>query len=508
MSTGQKLLFGFALGGILTLLLHPGSSRLMVYSATASDLQEVFRSHPYLQQPLELSPIPKSQNLLSMYADAQRVARRLLEIQPVPTPQDWKIAEDFFTWATVADPDNALWSQLSAAVLSRRKNPAALEQWHRAAKKTRWQTGQEELCSMLWQDIGAAEGSIMAWQGVLALTLCREDAARFIAAQCEPLSISSLRARYDGLLNCGMIFATAKSFQSGRAAGELANYLVFNGKPPAGRAALKQTEETRASLLGVIGRTFGSDAAQIALRQIHRLDSWENYLQPAQVEAASQLRRTKAQAILTATLPSALLAGTLVLGVFAAIGAALSRAFGRTIHANSAVVYAVGGAASVALFLQTGAPLLGVWSLVITAIVGAPVDVAKALPLELSKLERMLLHSLGIAILGLFAAALIARSVPAKYLAVGITSQPFGYLALLAATFAIPFGALAGRSRSRPVLFSVGQAVQRVGLAGACVGMLLTVVAAPFCMYLDSENRAFVKSWIENEPQTFRAGEP
>src|SRR5438552_1234704 len=118
MTSAQRLAVGFALGGALTLLLHPGSRQLMIYCLQRDKVSGVLQTNPISSGPTELFPPGdvKGMPLREMFLTAFRISQRLNRYPKNKRSPDLAIARRFSEQAERLDADNSFWPQFSAAL--------------------------------------------------------------------------------------------------------------------------------------------------------------------------------------------------------------------------------------------------------------------------------------------------------------------------------------------------------------------------------------------------------
>jgi hypothetical protein len=508
MTFSQKLFVGFILGGVLTLLLHPVSRQIMLYSFRKSGIERAVRANPLATEPLELFP-PTDANQMSreeLFLTAYRIARRLNNPAIVPAKADLAVSIRFAQAASAKEPDNAYWPQYGAAVARiARDDGASATFWQDATNKIGWDAGERQLLANAWNDFAAAERGKLAWQGILALSYAGHDPVKLITDQFMNLKGQSVLDRYRTLVNAREILDGTRSFDAGNRAANMANLAVFGTRTPLDSMERRQMQEVRSAFPGKVGALTNSEASRVARQSLQAVESWNAYTQESEAYAGSARARLRVETLLTAALPSALLFASLVMGVVACLGTILVTTLQGVINPDRRLIYIVCIIGAALVVWQTSLYMLGGWVLALGVVLSVPVEVAKDTGAEWNPLDKLAIRLAAILALGFFVAWLVFRSSPARmFFQGGIEPKAYFLIACIVVSFIIPVAALSARIKERPLLATIGESVRRVGLTGALLGLGLVVISAPLAIYRDAQNSAFVERWIQNETVAFR----
>jgi hypothetical protein len=514
MAGWQRVAVGFALGGVITLLLHPGSRGLMLYVLQADRIKKAEASSAFASEPLELFPPLRSNTMdvKSRFLTAYRIARRLNTPKVTANKNDCDVAYAFASQAIASHPDNAYWEHFAASMAIRGGNiPQFEEHWERALRHGRWDDGVSALTEDLWAQYAAAEGKQFAWQGVRAMAFASPEPARFILMSAAPRVYDSLEARGQAVLSAGLILRNATSFATGDVAVILANVAIFG---PKSTSAMDRREyvATRGRLVSDIGAKQGESAGRRMRAKLNEMESWENFVSPGQNAARSTRRWMSFETVATASLPSALLFASMVFGAIALAAKLLEELTSSIPHVSPAPVVLAAVVAAAAAYSIWGSALLGIWVLVAISTLALPMTVGKAETLDWHGKAALWIRFVCLFALLLAVAGLIAGSPAGIHLlsdAIGALPSPrtFSGMALLALSVAAPVAAIYARIYERPILSTLGSLLNVGCTFAAILGLISATMAAPLCIWQDRQDRAFVLNWLRNEPDTFRVDE-
>lgn len=505
MSPGQKLLAGFAVGGIAMLLAHPASRNLLLYGPWSGTVDEVRGDHPFFDRPVQLSfsKEPSEMTSLELSLAARRISQRLLESNPVAAPSDLRSAMTFASQAGSADPDNSLWPQMEAVILAKMDSKEqAVSQWHAATTRARWDSGTGNVFSELWEKFALAESRRLSWQGMYALSFRPGGPANLIGTAREPF-YSEIQERYVSLINSRLILYGARSFRESAEGISIGNRAVF-GTPSLDGIPARQIQQRTTTFLNEVADAFGESARTRASHALNALESWRNFTQPLAEDARKAKARMAVYSVLTASLPFSLFVSTIIMAVGALGGALMSTFFRERPHFDARLIYLLAAVAAVAAFLYTGVILVAVWFVVIAILIAAPMHLLKDGPLEFSSMERFWPALLGGIALAAFAAWLVFAAPPASHLLDMVSARSFLAIGIVSLTFALPLGVVFARSKAKAALYCAGETLRSTAAFGMAVGALATIIATPLSVYLERDHQETISNWIRNEPESFR----
>ncbi|MGI8922442.1 MAG: hypothetical protein ACR2HJ_00130 [Fimbriimonadales bacterium] len=512
MTFGQRLFLGFVLGGVLTLLIHPSSRLLMIYSMRPENVRTALEANPLYSEPLELFPPTgvASMSEFDRFLTAYRIARRINQPTVTPAAADLVVASRFAKEAGAKEPDNAYWGQFEAALAAIAQDERkALDAWGGATSKTGWKAGESDLIGRVWADVSSGEGVELAWQGMLALECASHEPAKLITANMSNFARSSLAAQYYTLANAALILNGTRSFDSGRRAATMANLAVFGAETPPRLLQRRVIQTQRSAFPQAVGKELGTRAARTARRSLQTSESWEAYTQPAEPFMMRERRRLRIESVLTACLPSGIFFASLIMAGVALFGTLIAELFRGVVHPNSRAVYGVGIFAAIVVYWQSSAPLLALWVLALGALVGLPLDVAKDAQVQWNPLNHATMRAIALLVLVLLTVWLLAGSPPIQYLGQNkVAPSAYVGLAFVILSMILPCAAVWARLKQRPMLATVGESLRQVGLFGALAGLGASVILAPASIYRDAQNRQLIEKWIQNEPATFQVELP
>ena len=517
MSAGLKLAAGFAIGSTLTLLIHPGSRSLMLYSLQRDRTGIVTHNNPLCREPERLPQPSNSAGATQeeLFLTAHLVARRMVENPTLYVRgEQYETTERFFLDAESRDPDNAYWPQLAAALAVRGgKYEDAAKAWQRASRKTRWDDGMPNHFLRLWDDLESVEGTRMAWQGLWALRFRSEAPERLFIQTGKAIymdensPLPELESRATILLNAGLMRDGARSLLAGRYATKLTFHAAEIESGATSLTNPGEGEQLQARFVQRVRMQSGKVLADKVELELRRTEAWLSLLRSEQQINAERAGVTF-QSVLTAALPSSLLWAAAIMLALSLSGQIIAAAFGWIPHPDSRVLYALGVIAGAIVYVKTSTWMLAVWCVVLGIVLGLPVETAKPSPVRWSPLNKLVLAILAVIGFALLAGSLVWSAPSAQLLgpdsAVGSTAGIWAGLAFLVLSLSIPCARGWARLGRRPALLMTGRALSWIGTFGALFGVFSAVVVTPVALYLDSSNQEVVKSWVQNEPQAFQ----
>jgi hypothetical protein len=510
MTAGGRLAAGFIAGGVMMLIVHPRSRPIMAYAFQPDNVRSVLSTNPLSNEPLEFFPPPAEMSGQKRYLAAFRIVRRLLSGWVKPDERDLSIVESFIENSAIQEPDNAYWPQLLAGMDGYIGNKAAgLRAWKSATERGRWETGEGEALQLLWRQMERAEGIRLAWQGVFALDHSSKGPSNFIVTNVNEFAYVDVDARFASLTNAAVILDSSRSFASASAAIALAEKAVFGRINPIDSLGQRRYEEVKSEFPRQVEKLLGADAAVRAIKELQTVESWQAFYRSGAPNARSATARLEVESLLTSSLPSSLLMASLILLFAGLSGVLIAHGLGSILNPDKRIISTAGVATAVAVYLKSGAILLGLWVLTITAILCIPQLVARDVAIPWQRRERnsaILVAGLGMILLTVY---FLLKSTPAKYLlSQSIEPSVLGAVSFLILSLSIPVAAVWARVRRVSIFRAVGETLKLIGLSGALIGLAFTLVAAPASLWRDAANRKLLDSWIRNEPATFRPDAP
>ncbi|MER3462097.1 MAG: hypothetical protein C4342_03575, partial [Armatimonadota bacterium] len=280
MSSLRRLFAGVLVGTLLALIIHPAARALFLY---------LLRPHDDVARAVELNPLSQSPSFPIRPPRAEQVstgelsllayqmARRMnVQGQAFVEQSDFERALAYLQSATLAEPDNAFWPQMVAALAHRSGRPElAQEMWRRAAVLGSWSDRRTEQILTFSKELSHADGVSLAWHTVLAVRLRLADPVAMIirsaAAAFEPTPDDHrrLRERVTAIKNAELILKGAYSVEARMAACTLAYRAAEMGAGP--RSAILEPsrfEDVRASFVRAVAQSVGETEAQAAARTL------------------------------------------------------------------------------------------------------------------------------------------------------------------------------------------------------------------------------------------------
>ena len=460
-------------------------------------------------EPFEFFP-PGTNEMGDRFLVAFRIVRRLRSESVKPDERDLDIVRRFLGACADFDPDNAYWPQLLAAVEGYDANPLeGAAAWQRATTRGRWDTGEGGALSLLWDELAAADGQRLAWQGVVALDHASEGPSQFIRDNVKSFAFTDITSRYQSLSNAAIILESSRSFSTASAAIELADLAVFGRANPIEKLGQRRSEEAKTEFPRLVAEELGAEAGELARRDIQTVESWQAFYRSGDSMARSALRRLRIESLLTASLPSAVFMASLTLLGIGLLGTLVATALGPVLNPDKRVILLLGGLIGAWLWWRTGVFLLAVWAVTIAGVLSIPQMTARDVPIEWRRSERVVVVCVALLGMLLLAAWFVLESTPAPYLG-GKEFQGglYGAVAGLTLSLALPCAAVWARIRKVSMMRAVGETLRLLGFGGALMGLAATVAIAPFALWRDAANRVLLEQWIRSEPATFRPDAP
>lgn len=525
MSPRLRVAIGLVVGALLAMFWHTRSRSLLLHSLDRDVVTELSMQHPLME---DKGPIPIPRQFAKMTHDetlefGSRMSMRLAERRALPlTEEDFEISNAFLTEAEKKDPTNALWPQLRASIYVRMMNyQEAAVAWLRAARKDHWSDGSRTRMIKLWDQVAAHTGTRLSYQGLLAMQLKTAASAQLILRvqrlirSYSPPTADEIRLRYASLINFGLLRDGSRSLRIGRLANQLCLAAAAPQFPSSGESGTKAIERVRGQFVVEVRRTLGDEAGDRAGREIARAVAWSALLEE-DTTIQSKIQTTTVTALGSNSLPSVLFVASILFLTGGLIGSALTALLGNTPHPDRRVIVGVGGLIAIGALLVSDAILVFVWALALTAFLLVPVHAAKVAPTPWNSFNSLTLGIIGATAYGL--ALLWAFSItPSAHLASersvyvsGLVARPeiWSSLSFVVASMLIPCSVPWARIKSRPLLRVVGESYSRVGLTFGMIGILLTAILTPLCVYVDDRTQPVIESWILNEPRAFRMEQP
>lgn len=523
MTGRQRLLLGFVIGGLITLLAIKPSRALLLHV-----LHKPAVEHALATSVLAASSGPLPEPGFAGTLDLSGVSQHLLLISKrivrdpnaIISQRDYDIVLEYLSRGEVLEPDNAYWPQLRAAIAHQAKRPGVWENLEGAAERRYWRSGSAEEMSQLWNKLSRAEGISMSWQGLLARSLGIDDPANLVLTLSELApnrsdeSEAAWRKRYLLCWNFALLREGPQSAEVTASIAAITLQIVdeFAGEPRSRTPALLEQARSNfsARVREIVGQREG-DRVAIAIRNA--------IARQASIVPLQEIHATREQvgfrSLAVGALPSVLfVSGALLIGL-AMIGHIVARLFGDIAHPNSRHMIFLGLVGGVVSGIATGAWVFALWIALIIALLGVPVQIAGCAQLQWNAVNQLALGSL---------CALVIIAVSSWVFSTGPTASfakltiPFaapmlespttlGLLTITAITFIAPVSVLWALVKRRPVFQVLGEASARIGITGAAICFTVCVVMTPITIYYDSKLSAIVRPWIGNETEAFRIGQ-
>ncbi len=483
----------------------------MAYAFQPDKVGPVLAANPLSNEPFEFFPPDASEmDTRSRYMTAFRIVRRLRSDWVRPDELDLSIVHTFASKAAALEPENAYWVELDAAVYGFESEPLrGLDSWIAASTRGRWSTGEAAALRQLWDDLASADGARLSWQGAVALDHASGGPTEFIAKNIGDFAYKSVEARYATLLNASVILDSARSFSMAGSAIAMANLAVFGKADPIDALGQRRYEEIKSAFPSLVGSALGAEASARTRREQQNVESWQEFYRSGAPLAKSQMRRLKVETLLTASLPSALLMSSLLLAGLGLIGKVVATLLGPVLNPDRRLLMAAGIVVALVLFARSGALLLSLWALTLTAILCIPQFVARDEAIEWRRSDRLAIVSLSVFGLCLLTLHFVLDSTPATYLLrTAPNASLYGSVGAVALSLSLPSALVWARVRRVSVMRAVGETLRLLGFAGALIGLSATILSTPLALWRDADNRDFIERWIRSEPAAFRPDAP
>lgn len=510
--TGVRLFaLGFVLCGIAILLVHPRSRPVLAYAFQPDRVRPVLAANPLSNEPFEFFPPDASEmDTHKRYMTAFRIVRRLRSDWVKPDELDLNIVHTFAAKAAALEPENAYWVELDAAVYGYEgEQLLGMDSWIAAASRGRWDTGEAPALRQLWEGLAEADGARLSWQGAVALDHASGGPSEFIANNIGGFAYLSIESRYATLLNASVILDTARSFSIAGSAITMANRAVFGKADPIESLGQRRYEVVKSEFPTLVQEALGEVASARAINEQQNVESWQAFYRSGAPIARGQMQRLQVETLLTASLPSSLLMSSLLLAALGLVGTLIAALLGPVLNPDRRLVIGVGILVAIGLYVRSGAWLLSLWTLTLTAVLSIPQLVARDEAIEWRPSDRVAIVSLSTFGLLLLTLYFVLDSTPAEYL-LGrpVNASLYGSVGAVALSLSLPSALVWARSRRVSVMRAVGETLRLLGFAGALIGLSATIVATPLAIWRDAENRTLIDAWIRNEPATFRPDAP
>lgn len=566
MSARGKLLLGCGLGGFLVFIVHPISRSLLLYPFLGNNPAITVQKEPICTSP---APIPEPKKLSEMseieiYRNAVLIARNCLTAKTATiSDRDCTIALRFLLEADKADPDNAVWLQMAAAVSSRAGRYEDVRSFlYRAAQKTSWRDGSENIIQALWRDLSRDAKIRLSWQGLLALSYRPEDISKLFATLTSltksrafllsilqegnvnllrrpkaqpfvqpPPNLSELTesermsAEFERdrdfalriylLFNAGLIRDFARSIESGKIAIDVASDVSGVRVAPPGELRPSVVETLRTQFIAHAHRVLGDEIGIRTRREFRSNTAWFAILRSPN-EIATEQRRIFLLSLFAPIIPSSVFLAGITMTLLGLLGYASARVWGIFPHPDKRAILVIASVGAVVVWAWSLSWMLGFWCLFLGGIIAYPMRTSKPEFTPIRGQKRLMLQLIGtlsfILLLIGYAALnpsqlLIQKQSP--FLSRMLTdSSMWGQLAFVILSLVIPLATAWGHLQRKPVLSSIGEAFANIGYTFSIIALLIILIVTPLAIYIDSQLQPIVESWILNEPQAFRIIQP
>lgn len=525
MSPRLRVAIGLVVGALLAMFWHARSRSLLLHPLDSPMVEELSTQHPLMEDrgPIPVPRLFAKMSHAEMLEFGSRMSMRLAERRSLPlAAEDFKISNAFLTEAESRDPTNALWPQLKASICVRMMNyDEAAKAWFRAARKDHWSDGSRTRMMKLWDQVAANTGARLSYQGLFAMQLKTAAPAQMILRvqrlirSHSPPTDDEIRLRFATLINFGLLRDGSRSLKIGKLANQFCLAAAAPQFPSKGESGTKAVELIRGQFVNEVRHTLGDEAADRAGREISRAVAWSAILDD-EATIQAKIQTTTVTALGSNSLPSVLFVASILFLTVGLIGLALTTLLGNTPHPDRRLIVGAGALIAIGALLVSDATLVFVWAIALTAFLLVPIHAAKVAPTPWNSFNFLTLGIIGVTTYGLV--LLWAFSItPSAQLASersvyvsGLVARPdiWSSLAFVVGSMLIPCSVPWARIKSRPLLRVVGESYSRVGLTIGMIGMLLTAIITPLCVYVDDRTQPVIESWILNEPRAFRMEQP
>jgi hypothetical protein len=437
------------------------------------------------------------------------------------------------SYAAQQDPDNAFWEQMKAVFhYSSSKLPTIsapkkieytkefLEDWRKASNRSRWDDYQTRRLEEIQKELASEAGSNAAWQFAAVYPLRESGSAKRIVAVARDLlrgldnaSKESMLLRYEILMNGKLIRDGSRSVEIGSLGATLVEISSYP-KEAIGDLSPHPMVLARIAFFNTLMHLGLRDQAHTVHEVFNSNDGWLAFTRESDLGVST--RRIREASIVTIGLPGALLAISLVGGLFWGTSTLMKRRPELLKVVEPPLAPALGIILGVLVYWATGLILA---SVAIIACFGflafTPVHERKRAPEQLGLVFELTVFVLSCMFCALLVALFIGLStpgcqvlpflnVPKDYyggstLLVGLGGIVLGLLLLAA-----PSWALIQRIPTPVVVLMALKQFGR-GIFWGCLA--LAIIATPLCVASDRYLQAQLGKVVGNEPLYYQVSQ-
>jgi hypothetical protein len=533
-------MFGAALGGLLTLAIHPVSRP---YLTEALDHKKPLK--PSYLQAIE-AKVPPPTDVVSAGAWMQVAAEKLVNHVPLSAKElQTLLAIDHE--ADGCEPDNAFWPQMEAVLLNEMHQPKEAElAWIRASNRTVWNDQQTprllETQQKISHDFGWNEGWTYGFvyfgRSDAAAAVIQKYASK-LAGQTDLDNRAGLELRYATLENGSLLRDGSRSIKVGLHGYDMVERASYSQKllaayplnlsPDLKTKPLKRIWSAETALTAKLRQEGMTDEARKTFEAFGNNDAWRALTGtafPSGIKEAGSkfdlwhtinrdqspednIRSLCLLSVMLAGLPGTILVSSLFGLCLMGIGGLIDRKSESSHGVLPMVGAAWGLAVGFMVFFATGLWIAGsVVSIAVAFLVVGPKTPRKRRFDDLGPLYSMLVATLWMVVFCTFCAFVLAISTAAQSLApmlgpageyiqnshlfLAVTCIDFSLVCVVAPLYAIV------RRFSTPDMLAL--TIRRIGKMGAIMSLTFCLIGWPLTVYADRFCTNQLKELVENEP--------
>lgn len=507
MTPRARVGIGFLIGALLVLLLHPISRPHFALTIWQSGPSLVATQSPLFRANLKQVPPPRSEDETAYYL--LLACEQYLSLGDSIRPDEALFAYQTALNQANRDADNAFWASMAAVFAP--NVTLKKEALRRAASATRYDDRQSGRLQQMVDGLSQEYGGMMMWQPVLASLDRSEAPARALRrATRRVLREASLSAtaQYELILIGNLLREGGRSVRvamHGVRLMEEATAPQFIDQSPSRATVLR----SRAQLMDRLA-PLNLAAAERANALFLQADSWENVMsRRAQQENTA---RTGWIALLSSSLPSALLHGWVVSVVICITGLIFARWSGTERMLEIPWPPLAGLLLGLIAFQFTRLLWPSLWIVLFIAFfLFKPDRVRSREPKELSRAHRLVITLGGVAFLGFWTAFALGLSpvahalypmlaVPTEYRSGSSLLLGLALLMLSLLLFTIPCYGWINRERLASLL---PLTLQELGFRLFAISSCLIVLITPVCLVIEQRNTDRMVRFMQNEPTLY-----
>ncbi len=506
-----RALLGAAIGAVLTLLIHPTSRPFL--SVVFWHSPAIDSTRPLTGAMPAVDMLGRPRTLLEASVWMQAASERMRRNMPLSRREllDSRSVADA---ASKVDPDNAFWKQMTAVFLNALGDNAGSDDYlHRASQCGSWNDWQTKRLQLMQAELATRYGAWQSWQlgkvykeRSLSPVLAIEGTIRKKLDVTDTAKDSDRMERYCMIRNGNLIRKGSQSFSTGMAGANLVN-LAFERpgfRPGAtARSRITEREDFKESM-------EASGHAEEA-RQLRRIfddnDSFSEFLN--EKSATANLERLSLIAVVVATLPSVLLALSIMGMAIWAVGVLIPRLDSLQQALSYPAVFSVGLLLALVTYTLTLLPLAALATGLCAAfLVFSPKNERTRKFEIISPLFRFTTVFLALVFVALMSLYLVLKTPPSLQILSAMdvqTQATLGSPALIGLSVLVlallllmsPFWAFANRIRTSMVL-SMGLRSLGALIAASC--LTGSIILCPLAVYADRGLGNTLTELVTNEP--------